>query len=255
MKVISCNVNGIRSAFKKGLVTFISKERPDIICLQEIKAKKEDLPLKLLNLEGYYSFFNPAEKKGYSGVAVYTKESPVLVKTKLGLKRFDKEGRLLRLEYPSFTLLNLYLPHGGRQKENLDYKLEVYSLLIEKIKKLKSKNFILIGDFNIAHNEIDLARPKENRNNIMFTSEERGQIDKLLGLGFLDSFRQLNDKAECYTWWPYAFRAKERNLGWRIDYAFISDKLANGIKNAMIYSKASFSDHCPIGLVWDGGII
>jgi len=247
MKIISANVNGVRSAYKRGLTDFIRREKPDILCLQEIKAKEEDLP-KDFRFGDYNLFVNSAEKKGYSGVAVFTKEKPILVNTKLGLERFDKEGRLLKLEYPGFTLLNLYLPHGGRQKEKLDYKLEAYKKVFERIKKLKSKNIVLIGDFNIAHKEIDLARSKENRDNIMFTPQERGQINKLLSLGFVDSFRQFNRNSGNYTWWPYAFGARERNLGWRIDYAFVSDKLAKEIKKVTIYSDVVFSDHCPIGL-------
>lgn len=248
MKIISCNVNGIRSAYKKGLLDFVAKEKPDLLCLQEIKAKKEDLPQNILGLSGYNLFFNSAEEKGYSGVSVFTKEKPISVKRQLGFKRFDKEGRFLELVYPKFTLLNFYLPHGGRGKENLSYKMEAYQKVFKRIKKLKNKNIILIGDFNIAHKEIDLARPKNNKNNVMFTPEEREQVDKLLNLGFVDGFRQFNHKSGNYTWWPYAFRAKERNLGWRIDYAFVSSKLSRKIKKVIIYSKANFSDHCPIGL-------
>jgi exodeoxyribonuclease-3 len=248
MKIVSCNVNGIRSAYKKGFLDFVKSEKPDIVCLQEIKARSEDFPQELLDLKGYFSFINPAEKRGYSGVAVFTKEKPISVSKKLGLDRFDKEGRLLELEYDDFILLNLYFPHGGRQKENLDYKLEVYRKVFERIKRLKNKNIILIGDFNIAHEEIDLARPKENKNNIMFSPEERSQIDKLTSLGFVDSFRQFNNKTGKYTWWPYAFNAKERNMGWRIDYAFISQKLKSKLIAGRIFPKVKCSDHCPIGV-------
>ena len=248
MKIISCNVNGLRSANKKGFLDFINKEKPDTICLQEIKAQKADLPQELLNLKDYYLYLNPAEKKGYSGVAVFTKEKPILVRDELGLERFDKEGRLLELEYPNFILVNFYLPHGGRKKENLNYKLETYTKVFGRIKKLKKKNIILIGDFNIAHEEADLARPKENKNNIMFTSEERKQLDTLLALGYVDSFREFDVDAGNYTWWPYAFKARERNLGWRIDYAFVSNELSKRITKTSIYSNINFSDHCPIGL-------
>ncbi len=248
MKIISCNVNGIRSAYRKGLLNFINKEKPDILCLQEIKAKKEDLPQNLLEIDDYRLIINPAEKKGYSGVAVFTKEKPISINKRLGLRRFDKEGRILELKYSKFILLNLYLPHGGRRKESLSYKLKVYQKVFKGIKRLKNKNIILIGDFNIAHKEIGLARPKNNKNNIMFTPKEREQIDKLLDLGFVDGFRQFNHKSGNYTWWPYAFRAKERNLGWRIDYAFTSKTLIRKIKKVIIYSKINFSDHCPIGL-------
>lgn len=249
MKIISCNVNGIRSACRKGLLDFINKEKPDILCFQETKAVKEDLPKELINPKGYYSFFNLAEKKGYSGVSVYTKEKPISIGTKLGIERFDREGRILELEYHGFRLLNIYFPHGGRQKENLSYKLDVYKKILERVKRLGKKEAILIGDFNIAHTNIDLARPKQNRNNIMFTPEERKQLDDLVGLGFVDTFRLFNNKTGNFTWWPYAFDARERNLGWRIDYCFVSRKVSKKLDKAIIYSTLCFSDHCPIGLI------
>lgn len=248
MKIISCNLNGIRSAYKKGLLDFILKENPDIVCFQEVKANLADLPEKLLNLDGYNLYLNSAVKKGYSGVAVYSKSKPVVVDSVLGLERFDNEGRFLELEYPDFTLLNLYFPHGGRQKENLDYKLDTYQMITRRLEGLKYKNVILIGDFNIAHNEIDLARPKQNKNNIMFSEIERLQIDKLTALGFVDSFRHLNKEDNNYTWWPYAFNARERNMGWRIDYCFVSKELARNIKSVKIYRDVVLSDHCPVGI-------
>jgi len=165
------------------------------------------------------------------------------------LERFDNEGRSLRLDFAEFSLLNFYLPHGGRQKENLDYKLEVYEYLIGYLKEFlkHQKKLILAGDFNIAHKEIDLARPKENQNNIMFTPEERNQADRLLALGFIDTFRQFHKEGGHYSWWPYSFEARKRNLGWRIDYIFISQVLAPKLKNAFILSQVDGSDHCPVG--------
>lgn len=248
MKIISCNLNGIRSAYKKGLLDFISKEDPDIICFQEVKANVADLPEELLSLDGYNFYLNSAIKKGYSGVAIYAKQKPIKIDSVLGIDRFDNEGRFLELEYPEFTILNLYFPHGGRQKENLKYKLNVYEKIFERAKQLKDKNVILIGDFNIAHNEIDLARPKQNKNNIMFSEIERLQIDKLIDLGFVDSFRHLSKEGGNYTWWPYAFNAKERNMGWRIDYCFVSKELSKNIKSAKIYNDIIMSDHCTVGL-------
>ncbi|MFH1461108.1 MAG: exodeoxyribonuclease III, partial [Patescibacteria group bacterium] len=185
MKILSWNVNGIRAIAQRNFSKWLKNSRADIICLQEIKAQKDQIPQDLINLKGYYSYFNFALKKGYSGVAVYTKEKPIRVNYQLGLKRFDQEGRILKREYPDFTLINLYLPHGGRGKENLGYKLECYAKLLSFLEK--TKNTILIGDFNIAHQEIDLARPKNNKNNIMFTPEERKQIDNLISLGFTDT--------------------------------------------------------------------
>jgi len=248
VKIISWNVNGIRSIYKKNFLKWLAVINADIVCLQEVRAQKEQIPSDLLKLKDYYFYSNQAAKKGYAGVAVYTKQKPLKVKYKLGLKRFDQEGRILELRYPNFTLINLYFPHGGRQKENLNYKLKVYKYLLGYLKKIKEKNIILIGDFNIAHQEIDLARPKQNQNNIMFSIEERKQIDKIIDLGFIDSFRELNKKGENYTWWPYFANARKRNLGWRIDYAFISKRLSQKLKNAFILSKTVGSDHCPIGI-------
>ncbi len=248
MKILSYNVNGIRAACRKGFFEWFIKAKADIVCLQEVKAQREQLPVGLDSPQGYYSYFNFAVKKGYSGLAIYSKKKPIRIFNKLGIEKFDQEGRMLALEYPNFTLINFYLPHGGRQKENLDYKLESYGRILRYLNKLKNKEFILIGDFNIAHQEVDLARPKENKNNIMFTQEERKQIDGILNLGFVDTFRKKNQETGNYTWWPYAFNARERNVGWRIDYAFISSKIASNLKNAFISRGVNMSDHCPIGL-------
>lgn len=248
VKIISWNVNGLRAVHKKGFLEWLAKSRADIVCLQETKAQKKQLTPDLIKLKNYHSFFNSARKKGYSGVAVYSKNKPRVVKRKLGMKRFDSEGRLLELEYPDFTLVNLYMPHGDRQKRNLDYKLECYEYLFKNLEKVKNKKIILIGDFNIAHKEIDLARPKQNQNNIMFTPQERKQIDKLIKLGFIDSFRKFHKKGGNYTWWVYMANARQRNLGWRIDYAFVSKKFEKRLKSAFILSRVRGSDHCPIGI-------
>ena len=248
MKIISWNVNGIRAVHRKDFLKWFIKTDADIICLQETKAQKEQIPEDLIKPKGYYSYFNFAERKGYSGVAVYTKREPFLIETNLGLKRFDKEGRILKLKYPDFTLINLYFPHGAHDKRNLGYKLKVYEYLIDYLKRTEDKNIILIGDFNIAHKEIDLARPKDNKNNIMFTLEERKQIDRIINLGFTDTFRKFNQREGNYTWWPYRFDAKERNLGWRLDYIFTSKTLTSKLKEGFILNKVTGSDHCPIGI-------
>ena len=247
MKIISWNINGIRSA-DEDFLDFINKENPDILCLQEIKASPEQLEPKLKKIKGYFSYFNSAEKKGYSGVAVYTKEEPISEEHNLDIERFDKEGRIIKMDFSDFILINIYLPHGGRQKENLNYKLEVYSYLLDYLEKIKDKKVIIIGDFNIAHEEIDLARPKQNKNNTMFTEEERKQIDKLIESGFVDTFRKFHPTEEKYTWWPYFADARARNLGWRIDYVFVSDSLIPKIKKSFILSEIKGSDHCPIGI-------
>ncbi len=248
MKIISWNVNGLRAVYKRNFLGWLRKSGADIICLQEIKIQEDKLPIDLLKPKGFHAFFNFAVKRGYSGVAVYTKTKPLSVERKLGFKRFDQEGRMLKLDFPAFSLINLYLPHGGRQKENLKYKLEVYKRISNFLRKIRNKPLVIIGDFNIAHNEIDLARPKDNRNNIMFTLEERKQIDKIVGLGFADTFRKFHKEGGWYTWWPYRLNTRERNIGWRIDYAFASKYLSLKIKDAFILKNVKGSDHCPTGI-------
>lgn len=248
MKIISWNVNGVRACHKKGqFLSMVEAEDPDIVCLQELKAQEVDLPEELLNIPGYHSYFNTATKRGYAGVAVYSKEKPISVGKTNGLDRFDGEGRILKLKFKDFTLLALYIPHGGRQKENLEYKILCYKKLFEYIKKSKEK-IILAGDFNIAHTEIDLERPKNNKNNIMFTPEERATIDKLLDIGFIDSFRQFHQDGGHYTWWPWLANARARNLGWRIDYIFVANELSDKLKSADTLDKVYGSDHCPISI-------
>lgn len=248
MKIVSWNVNGLRSVSKKGFYGWLKKENADIVCLQEIKVQKEQMTSELLKPLGYYSIINSAKKKGYSGVLVYSKVKPISLKNKLGIRRFDDEGRMLELKYKSFTLINFYLPHGGRKKENLKYKLDVYTKLLNKLKRNNTGRLILIGDFNIAHEEIDLERPKQNHNNIMFTDEERKKISELVDMGFIDTFRKYNNKGGNYTWWPYMRNARQRNLGWRIDYCFISKNLSRKLTKAFILPKVTGSDHCPIGI-------
>ncbi|MDD3491732.1 MAG: exodeoxyribonuclease III [Candidatus Pacebacteria bacterium] len=248
MRILCWNVNGLRAIHKKGFLQWLEMADADIVCLQETRVLREELPIELTEVDDYTFYLNPAEKKGYAGVGVYSKEKPKQVDFKLGFKQFDQEGRILKLEYSDFILINLYLPHGGRQKENLEYKLKAYNHLLKLLKTIKNKKVILTGDFNIAHQEIDLARPEENKNSIMFTEDERKQIDKIIQLGFKDSFRIFHKQGNNYTWWPYFAKARERNLGWRIDYIFISEPLASEIKNAFILDKIMGSDHCPVGI-------
>lgn len=245
MKIISWNVNGLRSVYKKGFLEWLAKSCADTVCLQEIKAHEEKLPFDLTKLTGYHTYFNSAKKSGYSGVAVYSKGEPLDVKRELGLERFDSEGRILQLGYEDFTLLNLYLPHGGRGKENLGYKLGVYDFLLDYLNNIKGKSIILAGDFNVAHREIDLSRPQQNKDNIMFTAAERKKIDDLISLGFVDSFRLFNQEGGNYTWWPYSNNARQRNIGWRIDYIFTSKSLTPKLRGAAIHPEVLLSDHCP----------
>lgn len=248
MKIISWNVNGLRAVLTKGFLNWLKKENPDILCLQEIKLQTEQLQLGFDYPKEYLAFFNFAQKKSYAGVAVFSKIKPVIQDLKLGLKRFDNEGRFLKLNFPEFILINIYIPHGGRGKENLGYKLKVYKHLLRYLKPFKTQNVVLIGDFNIAHQEIDLARPRQNKNNIMFTPEERKQIDKIINLGFIDTFRKFHQEGGNFTWWPYFANARERNLGWRIDYTFVSKSLLPKLKNAFILPEIKGSDHCPMGI-------
>lgn len=247
MRIISWNVNGLRSIYRKDFQRWAENSAADIICIQEIKAAEADavaLPVP----KGYHLYINSAERKGYSGTACYVKERPLALATRIGHGRFDGEGRLLELEYPGFTLLNFYIPNGARDKRDIPYKLESYDRIFDHIAGRK-KPLILAGDFNVAHRDIDLARPKESQRSTMFTPEERMKIDALLSLGFKDTFRALYPEAkERYTWWPYFANARERNLGWRIDYVFASEELAGGIHEAFILGSVQGSDHSPVGI-------
>ncbi len=249
MKIISWNVNGIRSVISKNELPKLLKSKADFYCFQELKSQEKDIPSELSNLKGYQLYLNCGERKGYSGVGILTNQQPITIETKIGFNPFDKEGRFLLLEFKNYILINLYVINGGQKKEKLEYKLNFYNHLLKKyLPKLKHKNIILIGDFNIAHQEIDLARPKENKHSIMFTPEERKQIDKLLTLDFIDTFRHLNKEGHNYTWWPYFANARIRNLGWRIDYCFISKPLLPKLQTAFIIPNQLGSDHCPIGI-------
>lgn len=247
LHIISWNVNGIRAMWKRDFVGIVKKLDPDVLCLQEIKAQAETLP-DGFQLPGYSVVCSFAEKKGYSGVAVFSKTKPDSIKHGIGFKRFDNEGRFLELDLGGFSLINTYIPHGARDKSKLPYKLEAYGKFLAYLQRRKSRPYVLMGDFNIAHDERDLARPKENRDGIMFTPEERKQLDALLGLGFIDSFRKFHDDGGHYTWWPYFVNARERNLGWRLDYGFVSTALSKRLRNADIHPKVMGSDHCPVSL-------
>lgn len=250
MRIISWNVNGIRSVYKRNFLNWLPSSGVDILCLQEIKARQEQLSPQILNLLNYNSFFHPAIKKGYSGVAVYSNTPPLSVKTKLGLPRFDDEGRAIELVFSKFILLNLYIPHGGREKENLGYKLAVFDFLVDYLKQKQRERIVLVGDFNIAHTENDLARPKANQNNIMFTPEERKQVDRIINLDFIDCFRRMHPHERQYTWWPYRANARTRNVGWRIDYTFISGNMLPELSSANVLANILGSDHCPIELLF-----
>ncbi len=250
MKLISWNVNGIRAIAKKGFHEWLKNENPDILCLQETKAWREQLDKSLTKIDGYTSFFSEAKRKGYSGTAIYTKEKPVNVKYGINIEEFDSEGRFVIAEYPEFTLFNIYFPNGKAKKERLKYKMDFYeafqSYAVDLAKK--GKNVIVCGDVNTAHKEIDLARPKPNSKVSGFLPMEREWIDGFLDAGFIDTLRMFNKNPEVYTWWDMISRARDRNVGWRIDYFFISKSLKNNITNAYTLPEVMGSDHCPIGI-------
>lgn len=249
MNVISWNVNGLRSVYNKGFLDWLKKYRPEILCLQEIKAAADKIPIALLKLKNYQSYYSHASKPGYSGTAVFTKEQPISIINRIGLKRFDDEGRFLRLDFKKFILINVYLPHGGRQKEKLGYKLSCYKKLQVYLRNINSRlPIVLVGDFNIAHTETDLARPRQNRDNIMFTPEERKQLDILEKMDFKDSFRIFHNDGGHYSWWPYMANARARNLGWRIDYIFTSSGMTKKLTDGFILPEVKGSDHCPVGI-------
>ena len=250
LKIFSWNVNGIRAIYKKGFLDWFKKEKPDILCLQETKAMKEQLSDDLLNVNGYTSYFSSAERKGYSGTATYTKHNPLKVSKGIGIKKFDNEGRFLVTEFDEFVLFNIYFPNGKAKKERLQYKMDFYDAFLKHLKKLlkQDKKIVICGDVNTAHKEIDLARPKENEKISGFLPQEREWIDKLLKTGFIDTLRVYNQKPEQYTWWDMMTRARDRNVGWRIDYFFISENLKQNLKNAFILPDVMGSDHCPVGI-------
>jgi exodeoxyribonuclease III len=251
IKIISWNVNGIRAVYKKGFLDWVKKEKPDILCIQETKAHEEQLSEDLKNIVGYHSYFCSGERKGYSGVATYTKDEPVSIKRGFGLNEFDNEGRILITEHPDFHLFNIYFPNGKASPERLKYKMDFYDAFFKYAKKLtkQGKKVIVCGDVNTAHKEIDIARPKENEKISGFLPEERAWIDKLIENDFVDTFRMFNQEPKNYTWWDMVTRARERNVGWRIDYFFVSDNMKDQIKDAFILSDVMGSDHCPIGIL------
>ena len=251
LRLLSWNVNGIRAAQKKGLIDWILKENPDMLCLQETKARPEQLSDELLNINGYKSYFSSSiVKKGYSGVAIYTKQEPVKVQHGFGIPKFDDEGRIVIADYKTFTLINIYYPNGKMSKERLQYKLDFYDAFLDYANNLikKKKKLVICGDVNTAHKEIDIARPKENETVSGFLPIEREWIDKFLSQGYQDTFRMFNQEPEQYTWWDMLTRARERNVGWRIDYFFVSDNLKKNLKDAFIMPDVMGSDHCPIGI-------
>ncbi len=250
LNLISWNVNGIRAVARKGFLEWFAKESPDILCLQETKAWREQLDDSFTNIDGYTSYFSEASKKGYSGTAIYTKEQPKKVTHGIGIDEFDSEGRFVIAEYKEFLLFNIYFPNGKRDKERLQYKMDFYEAFQKHAVELKKKGkkIVVCGDVNTAHKEIDLARPKENRKTSGFLPEECAWIDRFLADGFIDTLRVFNQNPEVYTWWDMVTRARERNVGWRIDYFYISSNIKKNLTNAFVMQDVIGSDHCPLGI-------
>ncbi len=250
MKIVSWNVNGLRAVAKKGFLDWLYETSPDILGLQETKVEDTQLPEEVRSPVGYFTYFSSSQgRKGYSGVALYSKEKPLKVEYGIGIKEFDDEGRIIIGHYKNFVLLNVYFPNGGGGPERLKYKLEFYDAFLSYIEKLrkKGKKIIFCGDVNTAHETIDLARPKENEKNTGFLPEERAWIDELIYHGYIDTFRHFHpNKENAYSYWDMKTAARERNVGWRIDYIFISPDILPHLKSAGISSNVFGSDHCPV---------
>ena len=248
-KLISWNVNGIRAVWKKGFPEWLEATQPDILCVQETKAWPDQVDQDVLEPKGYHSYWECAEKKGYSGVATWVKREPLSV-TNMGSKAYDDEGRVQLLEYPEYTLINAYFPNSQEKGKRIDYKIGFCDAMLRLCNKLRKsgKNIILCGDFNIAHTEIDLTHPKRNEGNPGFLPEERAWMDKWLSKGYLDCFRMFNDQPQNYTWWSYRANARANNVGWRIDYHSVNEEFRDRVSDASILPDVMGSDHCPVVL-------
>jgi len=250
IKILSWNVNGMRAVLKKGFLQWLDKERPDILCVQETKADRLQLPEDVTDHKHYHSFWHSATcKKGYSGVATFTLEEPIHVDVGFGMEKFDCEGRVVMTEFKHFILFNVYFPNGKQSSDRLNYKLEFYEAFLAHINQLKKKGkkIIFCGDVNTAHKEIDLTHPKANEKVSGFLPIERKWIDRVIKSGYIDTLRQFHPEPELYSWWDYKTRARERNVGWRIDYVFIQKELKKYLKGAFILPEVVGSDHCPVG--------
>lgn len=247
MKCVSWNVNGLRAIVKKNFLEFFNEVDADIFCIQESKLQEGQIEL---DLPGYYQYFNYAEKKGYSGTAIFTKEEPLSIKLGMGIEEFDHEGRVITLEYPEFYFVTVYTPNAQSELARLEFRMaweDAFRAYLVDLDQMKP--VIVCGDLNVAHQEIDLKNPKTNRGSAGFSDEERAKFTELLESGFVDTYRFFNPEQEgAYTWWSYRFKAREKNAGWRIDYFLISKRLIERIQNATIYDEIMGSDHCPVGI-------
>lgn len=250
MKIISYNVNGVRSAINKGLITWLKSSNPDILCLQEIKLSETELVSPLFEELGYYCYWYPAQKRGYSGVAILSKTKPNNVQYGIGNSLFDDEGRILRADFDTFSILSMYFPSGSSGNERQGLKMTFLDDFLVYVQELQKElpHLIISGDVNICHREIDIHNPKGNANSSGFLPEERAWVGKFLDTGYVDTFRHFNQEPHHYTWWSYRAGAKQKNLGWRIDYHFATESLKNRLASAAIHPDQLMSDHCPIEL-------
>ena len=248
MRIISYNINGIRAAIRKGLVSWLENESPDILCLQEIKANPTQFDVSVFEKLGYHCFWNPAEKKGYSGVAILSKIKPNKVIVGCGDSRIDEEGRILKLELNGISVFSCYFPSGSSGDLRQEFKMDFLEYFFSFIKDQPHHNFIVSGDFNICHKEIDIHNPTVNKNTSGFLIEERNWMTDFLELGFVDSFREINKEPHWYSWWSYRAGARMNNKGWRIDYHMLSSQLRERIKRVDILRNVNHSDHCPVFL-------
>jgi len=253
VRIITWNVNGLRAALKKDALSAVLAWNPDLLCLQEIKARPEQLTEEQRNIPGYQVIWNPAERLGYSGVATFVREEPQEIYLGMDAPHFDIEGRVIRTRHPDFLLYNVYFPSGQRGRERVDYKLKFYAHLLEVCNALHvaGDNVIITGDFNTAHMPIDLKNPKANQKTSGFLPEERAWVGKFLEHGFVDVYRELYPDREQYTWWTYRLNARQRNIGWRLDYYLVSKELAPRVKDVIIHDEVPGSDHCPVELIID----
>ncbi|HQC62395.1 MAG TPA: exodeoxyribonuclease III [Candidatus Marinimicrobia bacterium] len=250
LTLISWNVNGIRAVYKKGFLDWVKATQPDILGIQETKAEESQLPPDLAQISGYRSYFSSAIRKGYSGVALYSRLKPVSITQKFGIEKFDTEGRLLIADYDQFVLFNVYFPNGQMSEERLRFKLEFYDAFLDYVDRVNvsGRNIIIGGDVNTAHTEIDLAHPVANSNISGFLPEERAWLDKFLSHGYYDTFRLFNNEPGNYTWWSPFANARERNIGWRLDYFFVNKRFVANVRAAEILADVAGSDHCPVSL-------
>jgi exodeoxyribonuclease-3 len=252
MHLVSWNVNGIRAAMQKGFRTFVESEQPDILCLQETKAMPEQVDLRWVDDLGYYQTWNCAEKKGYSGTSIWSKIKPKRVRLGMEIEEHDREGRVVTATYDAFHLVNVYTPNAQRGLVRLEYRLAWDAAFLDFVKKLdRRKPVIFCGDLNVAHKEIDLANPKANRKNAGFTDEERSSLDNVELGGFVDSFREFNTEPGQYSWWTYRMNARQKNIGWRLDYFWIAQRLQTSLTAADIRQEILGSDHCPVEIRLD----